>query len=384
MEQYKKKKVLFLASWYPSNENPTLGNFVKKHAEAANKIADVDVLYAISTSKVKELTISDTVINGVRTVVVYYPKIKNSIPLLSSIFKKHAYTRSLFVGFKHLNSTYDLAHLNVIFPAGLFALKLKNTYRIPYVATIHWTGYMKNDGAYFTLPKLVKNAHKRILLNAQEVLPVSNSLGKTMQELNLIKNFTVLPNIVNEHYFYPTSMDKTHKTIRFLHVSTFDEDQKNISGMLRTIAKLQINYHLHIITDIAEIEVWRQLRKYNIPNQLCTVESKVNAHRVGDAMRLADGLILFSNYETFSVVLAEAWSSGIPAIYSRCGGLTEINNPSLGMQIEVNNELDLLNALTNFSPNNYDSQQIVNFASQFYSERIAEHLNSIYDKVEAD
>lgn len=34
-------KILALCSWYPNDFNPTLGNFVKKHAEAASLYNDV-------------------------------------------------------------------------------------------------------------------------------------------------------------------------------------------------------------------------------------------------------------------------------------------------------------------------------------------------------
>ena len=44
----KRKKILFLSSWYPSPQQPTHGIFVKRHAEAASLLNDVLVLYVYS------------------------------------------------------------------------------------------------------------------------------------------------------------------------------------------------------------------------------------------------------------------------------------------------------------------------------------------------
>ena len=49
----KKLNVLFLCSWYPNRDNPTLGNFVQKHAEAANRENNITILSIISSPNVK-------------------------------------------------------------------------------------------------------------------------------------------------------------------------------------------------------------------------------------------------------------------------------------------------------------------------------------------
>src|SRR5690554_541931 len=115
------KKVLFLASWYPSKEHKTLGNFVQKHAELANEVANVDVLYAVDSETVSEITIEEELVNKVRTIIVYYPPIKSNVPFISAVLKKETYLLALRKGFKYLDTPYDWVHLNAVFPAGLFA-----------------------------------------------------------------------------------------------------------------------------------------------------------------------------------------------------------------------------------------------------------------------
>lgn len=379
MERKYNKKVLFLASWYPNKDNPTLGNFVQKHAELANEIANVDVLYAIASNSVTDITVDDKTINGLRTVIVYYPSVESKIPFLSSILKRESYLKALKKGYLHLNKPYDLVHLNAVFPSGSFATYIKKKFKIPYIATVHWTGFLENNNEYRELPSYFKKIFKDIFKGASHVFTVSSHLGTSLQKLNLVKEYSVLNNVVKSTHFYP-EVGKQNKTesMRFLHISTFDDKHKNISGMLKAFSQLKKDFLLHLITEGEIDDVWLVLEKFKIPKEKCIVESKLNAKDIGDAMRSADCLVLFSNYETFSVVLAEAWMCGLPAIYSKCGGLTEINNPNVGVQIRVNDIKGLYDELYNFSSSNYDSSVINHFSNQFSEGKIKEELKKAY------
>jgi glycosyltransferase involved in cell wall biosynthesis len=379
MGKKSEKKVLFLASWYPSKENSTLGNFVQKHAELANEIANVDVLYAVDSETVDEITVVDELVNNVRTVIVYYPPIKSNVPFISTVLKKETYLLALRTGYKYLDNTYDVVHLNAVFPAGMFARWIKNNYGTPYVATVHWTGFLSHHKIYESLPFYVKRIYQQIFNNASKVLPVSDHLGKSLQKLDLINDYSVLNNVVKSKYFYPKeTMESSGLPNRFLHISTFDDEHKNISGMLSAFSQLQDDFVLHLITEGEEAEVWTALEKYNIPKSKCIVNSKLSVDEIGNAMRAADCLVLFSNYETFSVVLAEAWTSGLPAIYSQCGGLTEINDSKLGVQIKSKDVAGLFKALNSFSKSNYNANNICNYAQKFSEEYIKSELLTIY------
>lgn len=371
------KKILFLSSWYPSKEHLTLGNFVQKHAENANKVAHVDVLYAVSSKNVTEVTIEEHTISSVRTVVVYYPKTKNKIPFFSPLKKKNTYLKALQLGYERLNTTYDLIHLNVTFPAGLFAVQLKQKYKIPYILTVHWTGFLKNNQGFLHLPIWVRNSYRRIFKEAKEVFPVSEYLGESLIQLGLIKNFTVLNNVIETEWFY-SNQSKSNSKPHFVHVSTFDEEHKNSAGMLRCFAQLTFDHFLHIITEKDKAEVEGIVKSFHLPEDKYSIESRVTPERVGELMRQSDALVLFSNYETFSVVLAEAWSSGIPAIYSQCGGLTELSHSFLGIQVQPKDETALLEALKKFNVNDYPTKPIVEFAEQFNTNHLLPILLRIY------
>ena len=372
------KKVLFLASWYPSKRNLSLGNFVQKHAEIANEVAQVDVLYAVASDEIQKVEVTDEIINNVRTVIVYYPQAKSKTPIVSSLLKRQLYLNALKLGFEKLNQSYDLVHLNAVFPAGMFAQWLKKKYNTPYIATVHWTGFLPHHQVFKTLPFYIRNKYHSIFKDADLILPVSEHLGKALQELHLVDKYQVINNVVNSDLFYPNSQPKDSSVVRFLHVSSFDDAHKNTSGMLSAFGQLDRDFLLHIITEGEESEVWEALKKHNVPKEKCIVESQQSAEKVGAAMRLATCFVLFSNYETFSVVLAESWTTGIPAIYTQCGGLTEIQNSVLGVQIPIKNELALIQELANFERSDYSSSLITEFAEIFSTNELKSVFYALY------
>lgn len=374
-----RKKVLFLASWYPSKEHPTLGNFVEKHAEAAATIADMDVLYAVSTDKVNETTIEKFIKNGVNTVIVYYPKVKSKLPIYASFLKRNAYIRAMKEGCQAHNKQYDLVHLNEIYPAGVFALKLKKHLNLPYIITAHWSGFLNNGKEFKKLPFWAKKQYQKIFNEAKNTLTVSDTLGKAIQNLKLSAHYETLPNVVDESIFYPTHQSEDENKInRFIHISTFDAPVKNTENMIKAFSQLESNFCLHIITENEEEDVWKVLDKWNIPKEQCIVESKLTTKQVSEAIRQSDALVLFSLKETFSVVVAEAWMSGIPVIASKCGGLTDEITPELGISVSVNSISELTFALENFKSTNYDSAVIQAKAVSFSKQEIANQLKQIY------
>ncbi|MDX1652796.1 MAG: glycosyltransferase family 4 protein [Brumimicrobium sp.] len=380
-----RKNVLFLCSWYPSKVNPTLGNFVQKHAETAAKVANVTVLYAVASDKVEQTEIEKSLVNGLETVIVYYPKVKFRFPVLTQLMKRKKYLTALFSGYHDLSTKFDLVHLNEAFPAGMFAELLKKEHRIPYILTVHWTGYLDHTAGFRKLPPYVQKLHKNIFKGADLILPVSRHLGESLVKLDLVNSFEVIPNTVDSDHFYPSDRKREvlNDPINFIHISSFDDNQKNIRGMLasfREVEQRNKSFRLTLISEGDREDVWKLIDEFKLNRDRVQVESRLSTVEVADVLRRADCLVLFSNYETFSVVLAEAWMTGIPAIYAKSGGLTEIDDPELGRQIPRKNISALTEALLRFRRDDFDTQRIVEKAQEFTAERIAIQFRDIYNE----
>ncbi len=383
----KKLKVLFISSWYPSKEHPTLGNFVQKHAEAIHPFVELEVLYISSSSNE---SIEHCIINGVSTTIVYYNKVKTKLPLFSSLMKYKKAMEAFHKGIDYLAkqrhfSNFDLVHCNVSFPAGYFALDLKRRYKTPFVLTEHWTAFSKANNSYKGFSYLTKKAIQQTVKEASLLLPVSESLKTDMAELGLTQKTKIIPNVVDCDLFKP--IEKTeNKRIKILHVSTMDEKQKNASGLLNTIQKIaeyRNDFVLKIVSDDNYEQTKSLIKKLNL-SDVVTLENTKTTLEIVKEFQSADFFVLFSNYETFSVVLAESWCCGIPAVYANCGGLTAIKNKKLGIQIKKRDQQALEQAIVNLLDNHkkYNSKSIREFAiSHFSKQKIGEEILSSYNQV---
>jgi glycosyltransferase involved in cell wall biosynthesis len=376
------KKVLFLSSWYPSKNNPNLGNFVQRHAEAANECVEVTALFVTSSSQVSELTIEKEIIHNIETFVAYYPKVKYSNPILAAYKKYKTYLQVSKQAFEKINKQFDWVHLNIAYPAGLFALWLKKNRNIPYVLTEQWTGYLSIKGDFKRLPKLVQMQHRKVFKRARAVFPVSSHLGDTLVDHKLITNYQVLHNVVNHKIFYPA--ESKPSLFRFIHISTFDDPHKNVSGMFRVFKRLldhNEKFDIQIVTEGDVENVIQLANDIGVPKNLIKVDSSLDQHGVAEKLREANCLVLFSNYETFSVVLAEAWMCGLPCVYSKCGGLTEIDNPLLGVQVEKRDENELFFKLQKILRKEirFDPTEIEEYAQSFQKSKIADRLKKLYE-----
>lgn len=381
--QNKRSNVLFLASWFPNKNHQTVGNFIQRHAELANNLANIDVLFATAVTDQKErFQIEHTLENNVRITRVYYKRIKHRIPLIHSFLKFKRYQNAMRLGAESLNKSFDFVHVNTFWFAGIAALMFQKKMKISYLITEHWSGFLPQNNAFKSSSFLMKQLAKRIFRKAKFVLPVSDDLGESLKNNGLISNYISVPNVINVDLFSPANTKKTD-VCRFIHISTADEVYKNFSGILEAFSVVSEEYVLEIITDGNLVEVQEKIKHHNLHKKVI-LRGTSTPEEVAQSLQSADCLVQFSNVETFSIVLAEAWSVGIPCIYSKCGGLTNIEDKQLGIQIEIGNTQALTLSIRGFIKGKYsfNSNYIRSFATEKFSQhKIKKQLSSIYKQM---
>ena len=383
----KQLNILFLSSWYPNRIDPTLGNFVQRHAEAVALNSNVAALFVCSDPNCKQkFEVVESIINNVFTVNVYYKKVEHNIPVISQLQKAIRYIRAHFKGLKVLNKKIqkiDLVHHNILYPAGIIALYLKMFKNIPYITTENWTGYLASDGSYKGFIR--KFITKKIANNANCLTPVSLDLQLAMQSHGFKSKYEIVPNVVDVKLFYPQKNKISNPKTRIIHISTLDDQQKNISGILRSIKKLaenNSNFELFIVGDNPDRKTLEKLaEELGILNKQVFFLGLKLKDELAALLRQADFFVMFSNYENLPCVLIESLASGIPIIASSAGGTPEHISDKLGIIIEPKDEPGLEKAmewmLGNYST--FDVSYLRNYAIEHFSnEKVGQQFNRIY------
>lgn len=376
--------ILFISSWYPNKTNPTHGIFNKDFVKAASLSNTVSVLHVCSDENIvnqdfeTEIFFDEKIFNY----FIYYKKI-NSNSFFSNFLKLKKTNQLYNLGYSKIVEQYgkpDVIHLNVVLPAGFGALHLSKKHNIPLIINECWTGYMPTDGRYKGL--LMKYFTKKIINHAKFVLPVSDTLKKEMQLHGLTSNYIVVPNIISLNLNTNTTQKNSNT---FLHVSTLDDDQKNVSGILKAFA-LSYNQNPTIQLNIIGANpnenllfLVQKLKLQSVVNFLGVLKKEELANELKNCI----GLIMFSNYESFGVVIGESVSFLKPVITSVCGGITGRITTELGYQIIPKNEIELSNAINHLANNPWQikKENAMNFINEFSLNSISEKLNTIYKQL---
>jgi len=385
----KKLNILFISAWYPDRINPNLGNFVEKHAKAIAANCNVNVLHVafddnMNNKRFELLSVTEDNINIVR--VYINKKLVRMFPF-NSIQKIYLYLKAYIIGYRYIVSNYgnqNLIHANIVFPTGLIALYFKWKYNLQYIITEHWTGYLPEDPS--KIGKLQKYLAKIVIKNAKFVTPVSVDLKDAMLSYNLKGNYKVIPNVVDVNIFKPKINKAQYNKVRFLHVSSLDDKQKNITGIINVVSKLAAicnNFEVLIVGDGDNSSFIKMSEELNLLNSVISFESEKKPYEIAELMQQADCFLMFSNYESFSVVIAEALACGLPIIATDAGGISSELTNEYGKIIEPNDEAALQEAMLNMISHHteYDKQLLSAYAAKFSYENVGNSYYKIYQEI---
>lgn len=381
-----KKHILFLASWYPNKNAPTLGNFVQKHAEAAALYNHISVI-AIFSHRENNYSLECSTENGVNNYIIYYPKVTLPIPGIKQLIQIYRTKKAFKTAFKKVLDNQgmpELVHLNQVFPIGRHALYLKRKHNLPFVVTENSTSYhMGSNKLPYPALKFSVNCMKK----ADMILPVSKDLQYSLNKLGVKIPMEIIPNVVNEHIFGNLPVQHPDKT-RFIHISTAVDDHKNISGILRSIRELSgisTNFHFLIVSD-GNVKPFIDLayNQLKISEDLLSFEGTKTTEEVAASVNESSAFVLFSNYENLPCVILEALTVGKPVISTSVNGVPECVNESNGILIEPRNETQLVQAMLQIIRNEkqFDSEAIKKEALNRYSyQAVGKKFDAIYNEI---
>lgn len=370
-------KILFLSSWFPNKLEPTNGNFVQRHAEAVALQHEVEILHTIGDfHQTETFVFDDKVINGIRTLIVYYKNSKN--PIQNFLRRMKAYK----MGFAKMQKP-DLVHANVLHNNMLFAVYLKRKFKIPYVVSEHWTALQHQNLGKTS--GIIKRIAKFIAKNASYILPVSENLLEGLRSLGIKTPMKVISNVVNTEVF-DIKINDENPTVKFLHVSSLIP-RKRPDKIIETVYKLKQN-HYNVSLEIGgdgDTQTLKNLVKKLNAESYISVFDEISYAEVAEKMQNSDCFILFSDNETQGCVILESYACGKPVIATAVGGVPEFVKPGFGILIEKANETQLYEAMKSFADQKmkFEKPEILRqyVLDNFSKESICRQFTAIYNQV---
>jgi len=379
-------KILFLPRWYPSKTDPMPGLFIERHAEVASHFADVAVLAIIPSKDLSEIEIDRQA--HLFTLRYYFKLGQTGSLLINKLINQYRWMIALLNGYRIVRKEmkgFDLLHVNVLTRLGVFALLIRYVENTPYVITEHWTRYL--NGGFNG--KLRRAMTRLVVRKAKAVSTVTDNLWKSMQSYGMVNpNHLVLQNVVEDICFTPVEISDQKESAspkRFIHVSCFTDRSKNISGLLRVLARMNnsgIDFECLLVGEGEDLEM---LKGYAVELGLKSPQVQFRGLLTGEtlvrAMRSASFLVLFSNYENMPVVINEAFAVGIPVIATDTGGISEQVKEWNGRLVKPRDEDALFSTMLSFikQEHNFDAEKIKNYAELWFGSIAVENqLKELY------
>lgn len=390
--QSDRPKVLYLARWYPNRYDPMPGLFIRRHALSVLEYFDVSILSVHLNNENNAAVFEREIITeaGLFEVKIYTRSARTGIKFLDSFININRFFRAHYIGFKevkHNSGNPELLHVNVLTRCGIIALIYRIFTGVPYVITEHWTRYLPGMGNY---NGFLRKALTRIVAkNASAILPVTLNLQHSMEKHGLQNDFyTVIPNVVDINLFKPTSQPEVNGQKIILHVSCFEDKQKNISGILRVLeilAKKRQDWKCIMVGEGIHFEKLTEIAKQiGLKDKFVFFTGLRENKELVELMQQASFQVLFSRFENLPVVIPESFACGVPFLSTDVGGIREHLHESLGILIPSEDEVALLNSVELMldRPEKYDKDVIRKYAVDNFSQKvIGEQLRKVYRQV---
>ena len=375
-----------MVSWYPNRLDGFDGDFIKRHATAAALYCKVHVIYVKKDEGLKPGTsvTKNFESDNLSEEIIYYNAYRLGVGLIDKILSNHYYKKHFSKAIKkyiHQSGRPSLVHVHVAMKAGLAALWIKKKLNIPFIITEHWTGYHKQSRpSVYDYNPVIQKLNKKIFRAADMLLPVSNDLGKTINEFLPGLPYHVIPNVVDTALFRykPYASPK----FRFIHIS-YMNFQKNPEGIFSAAKILEgRGYDFEILMLGNENKsLTASANKHGLQPQTVIFKKAVPYVQVASLMQTSSALLLFSRFENLPCVLIEALCCGLPIISTNVGGIAEVINGENGILVESENIQSLAGAMQKMMDNysNFNQEKICAEASaRFNYEKVGRQIADLY------
>ncbi len=344
-------KILFLTRWYP----PYAGIFIERHAQAVALHQEVTILAVLpGNAPTGAQPVLDHLPGHPESMVIryFYRPSKCRVTFVASLFNLLRFFRLSLIGYRYAvkhQGPFDILHVHILSRTALLPYLLNRWNGTPFIISEHWTRYFPENWGF---SGIVRRTVTRLMVRrAAAVTTISLSLRNAMQDCGLNnKRFIIIPNAIDTDLFTPAKRPPVSGLKRILHVSNLHEAAKNIHGILRVISLLKEQRQDFEMVFVGGNEpYWTEVRKYASSLGLAIPEvifkGIVMPPDISVIYQESAFLLMFSNFESFSVVIPEALSCGIPVLTTPVGGIPEYFTEQSGRFSPTGDEAQLLENL---------------------------------------
>ena len=367
--------VLHIASWYPHEESPFEGDFVERHIRCISAIVPSIIYFAKAVNQPKsQMQIIE------ESNCIMYKRLFQRAGALSNYSKYHALANPDIKSIIEKNGLPKAIHCHAGYPGLSLSSALAKRYKAPLVFTEHSTIYQQYKLSFKEM--LILKYLKKYIRNVDVTCPVSHAHEQSILEKCQVKRSEVIHNVVT-HPFFETLLKKAKSPSKLLHISSLDDEQKNITDLLRgfNIARSRRpDLSLTIVGNTKIKLVKRLIKRFKIDSTNIKIIGPLEHEQIPKLMTEHDLFLLWSRYESFSLVIAESWASGLPVISNNSGGITSNIASHLGQLVADYSPKGLANAIitTLERYNEFDIIAIRAYAQSQFSER---HVSKKYEEL---
>ncbi len=382
-----KRKILIVATWYPSTASPVSGIFIHDQAIALSREYEVAVL---SPHLIGWREMLQGKLGGKpqweqhNELVVCRERAISPLPRAPRL----AYWRYLAAtkrGFNKLLAQWgkpDLIHAHVVLPGGWAAARLGKRHSIPVVLHEHSSPFaMHLTGA------LQRRRVEETLSQVDRVIAVSPALAQQIEQFYNKIEIGVIGNLIKTDFFVLTQNNAPKAKTHFLSIALLSE-QKGLRYLLQAAQLLvqrgATSFDITIGGDgPARAQLERMVRDLGLADR-CRFLGLLTPIEVRDRIQQSDVMVMPSLHETFCIVLGEAMACGKPVIATRCGGPEFVVTPETGVLVEVANPEALANAMGDFISNKikFDSLRVRQSVVERFGEKaFLSQISAVYEQI---
>lgn len=373
-----RRKVIWLCSWYPNQEDRFTGDFIQRQAIAASHYADIEVVHVAHAHEEHKTTHN---VNTYLKETIYYSKSSSKLKQYKEYFQLH---ESFISDYINRKGKPDLIHVHIPMRAGMVALRWKQIYGWPFLVSEHYGIYNTHVKDRFEKRNyFFRYFTRKIFKKADYFLSVSNFLGQAVNKHVITKHYEIVPNVVDTNLFFFLN-EKQITKFKFIHVSDGSEI-KNVNGIFKAVERLykqRQDFEL-ICIGITNSKYIKWLSEATILNNVIKLIPPLPYEEVATEVRQANAGVLFSFEETQSCVVLEWLCAGLPVITSDVGGVGELISEENGLLVCKESIEQLTKCMSKLidTYNKYHGDKIAtDAASTFSYNAVGTKLNSYYDK----